>query len=126
MIWRDAWMHHCQEPFAQAPIDCISSLIQNNASLLMSNIFTLLKAGFYFCSNTADLIIHCSSSVLTTAMRQEIASSQKMGKRSRKLNRFWTTSSIMLRSVVDSPLVSRLGRYRIGIIRSTIIQNAVF
>lgn len=32
-------------------------------SLLMSNIFTLLKAGFYFCSNTAHLITHCQSSV---------------------------------------------------------------
>lgn len=56
------------------------SLIQNDAShplsLLMSNIFTLLKAVFYFCSNTAHLIIHCSSSVHITTVRQERPSSE--------------------------------------------------
>lgn len=37
----------------------------------MRNVFTHLKASFYFCSNTAHSIIHHSSSVLTTAVRQK-------------------------------------------------------
>lgn len=107
-----------------------TTAIQNDASRPLFPVdeqyFHTSEGRFLFllkhCTFNNSLLLLCTHNCCETKETQL----QKMGKRSRIHIRFWTTSSIMLASVLGSLFASGLGSYGIGIIRSTLIQNAMF